>query len=189
MTARRPRSLLLAVAALLGVLALAGCNKENPRTHASTEGPYVDVGPLQYQVQLSRLLNPADTEDRAYFIGIPPAQRQIRGDEAWFSVWMRVWNRTDGVHTASREFEVEDTTGRRYRPVAVGADNVFAYRPAAIPSGATLPATDSVAEQGVIGGSMLLFRVTDESLANRPLILHIRSPGGAPQEAEVDLDV
>jgi hypothetical protein len=187
-TARRPRLLLLAVA-LLGLLVLAGCNKENPRTAASTEGPYLDVGPLQYQVQLSRLLNPADQEDRAYFVGVERADEQLKGDEAWFSVWVRVWNRTEGTHTASNLFEIEDTTGKRYEPVEIGPDNVFAYRPAAIPSGGTLPATDSVAEQGVIGGSLLLFKVTTESLANRPLILHIESPRGAPHKAEIDLDV
>ena len=189
MIAGRPRPRLLALAALLAVLALAGCGQENPRTHASTEGPYLDVGPLQYQVQISRLLNPADQEDRAYFVGVEDPDGQLRGDEAWFSVWVRVWNRTKGTHTASDHFEIEDTTGKRYEPVEVGAGNVFAYRPAAIPSGATLPAADSVAEKGVIGGSMLLFKVTNESLANRPLILHIRSPRGEPHEAEVDLDV
>ena len=189
MIARRPRSALLALAALLVLAALAGCGQENPRTEASTEGPYLDVGPLQYQVQLSRLLNPADQEDRAYFVGVEDPDGQLRGDEAWFSVWMRVWNRTEGVHTASDRFEIEDTTGKRYEPVEIGPNNVFAYRPAAIPSGGTLPATDSVAEQGVIGGSLLLFKVTVESLANRPLILHITSPRGEPHEAEIDLDV
>ena len=188
MIARR-RFLLLAVAALLGALALAGCGQENPRTHARTEGPYLDVGPLQYQVQISRLLNPADQEDRAYFVGVERPDEQLSGEEAWFSVWVRVWNRTEGVHTASNHFEIEDTTGKRYEPVEIGPDNVFAYRPAAIPSGGTLPATDSVAEQGVIGGSLLLFKVTNESLANRPLILHIESPRGAPHKAEIDLDV
>jgi hypothetical protein len=31
--------------------------------------------------------------------------------------------------------------------------------------------------------------VTNESLANRPLILHIESPSGPPRRAEIDLDV
>ena len=40
----------------------------------------------------------------------------------------------------------------------------------------------------LIGGSMLLFKLTLDSLANRPLILHIKS-AGKPPEAEIDLDV
>jgi hypothetical protein len=188
-TAGCPRPLLTALAALLALLALSACGRvENPRTHARTEGPYLDVGKLQYQVQISRQLNPADQEDRAYFVGVERPE-ELSGDEAWFSVWVRVWNRTEHSHPAAREFEVEDTTGKRYEPVEIGKDNVFAYRPAFIPSGATLPAVDSVAEQGVIGGSLLLFRVTIESLANRPLVLHVKSPGEEPHEAEVDLDV
>ncbi|HVE68860.1 MAG TPA: hypothetical protein VNB64_09800 [Solirubrobacteraceae bacterium] len=187
MFAGRLRPVLVA-AVLLAGLGVAGCGQENPRTHAKTEGPYLDVGPLQYQVQISRLLNPADQEDRAYFVGVERPD-ELRGEEAWFSVWVRVWNRTEGTHTASDHFEIEDTTGKRYEPVEVGAGNVFAYRPAAIPSGGTLPAADSAAEQSPIGGSMLLFRVTNESLANRPLILHIESPRGEPHEAEIDLDV
>ena len=35
---------------------------------------------------------------------------------------------------------------------------------------------------------MLLFKLTLDSLANRPLVLHIKS-AGSPPEAAVDLDV
>jgi len=188
-TAGRPRPVLVALAALACALALAACGQENPRTHAKTEGPYLDVGPLQYQVQLSRLLNPADTEDKAYFIGVDRPSDQLKPDEAWFGVWVRVWNRTGDSHPAADRFSIEDTTGKRYEPVPIGADNVFAYHAAPVAAGDTLPAVDSVAEQGFIGGSLLLFKVTNESLANRPLILHIESPSGPPRRAEIDLDV
>ena len=188
MTAGRTPRLLCALVALLAALAVAGCGRENPRTHAATEGPYLDVGPLQYQVQISRQLNPADIEDRAYFVGVE--QPELPGEETWFSVWVRVWNRTQGTHPSAQKFEIEDTTGKHYEPVEIGKDNIFAYRPAFIPSGDTLPAVNSAAEQNPIGGSLLLFKVTNESLANRPLILHIESPDGEePRAAEVDLDV
>ncbi len=185
----RLRSLPIALAALVLLLALPACGQENPRTHAETEGPYLDVGNLQYQVQISRLLNPEDQEDRAYFVGVENAE-DLGGDENWFSVWIRAWNRTDRRQPAAHEFEIEDTTGKHYEPVEIGPENVFAYRPAFVPSGATLPAVDSVAEQGPIGGMLLLFKVTNDSLANRPLVLHIKSPNAAePHEAEIDLDV
>ena len=189
MIAGRLRTLLVALVALLGASALAACgNKEEIRTTAATEGPYVDAGPLQYQVQISRQLNPADEEDKGYFVGVKDPEGQVNAEETWFAVFVKVWNRTEDSHVASKSFEIEDTVGKRYEPVEVGEDNVFAYHAAEIPSGGQLPATDSLANEGFIGGSLLLFKLTVDSLANRPLVLHIKSPG-SPPEAEIDLDV
>jgi len=183
---RRRRSLLAALVAVAAVaLPAAGCGQEEHRTHAESEGIYLDVGELQYQVQVSRQHNPRDTEDRGYFVGVPDAQRLGPG-ETWFAVFVKVWNRSGERQLSAGRFEVEDTTGKRYEPVEVGEDNVFAYRPAEIPANGTLPPTDSVANEGAIGGSMLLYRITLASLANRPLEFHIVSPRG---EATVALDV
>ena len=109
-------------------------------------------------------------------------------EETWFAVLREGVEPTEDAHIASKNFEIEDTVGKRYEPVEVGADNVFAYRPLQIPSGGQLPGTDDVANEGVIGGSMLLFKLTLDSIANRPLVLHIKS-AGKPPEAEIDLDV
>ena len=103
-------------------------------------------------------------------------------------MFVKVFNRTNDSHIPAKDFEIEDTVGKRYEPIDVGEDNVFAYRTTTIPSGGQLPATDDVANEGVIGGSMLLFKLTLDSLANRPLVLHIKSPG-SPPEARIDLDV
>jgi len=186
--AGRLRILLIAAVALIGAGTLAACgNKEKIVTSADTEGPYVDVGPLQYQVQISRQLNPTDEEDRGYFTGVQGADK-LGPEETWFAVFVKVLNRDDTDHLSAKDFEIEDTVGRRYSPVAVGGDNAFAYRAGTVTSGGTLPATDSTANQSSIGGSMLLFRLTLDSLANRPLVLRIKSPG-KPPEAEIDLDV
>jgi hypothetical protein len=188
-TAGRLRTLLVALVALLGTTALAACgNKEEIVTSAETEGPYVDAGPLQYQVQLSRQLNPADEEDKGYFIGIENPESQANAEETWFAVFVKVFNRTGDSHVPAKDFEIEDTVGKRYEPVEIGEDNVFAYRATSIPSGGQLPGTDDVANEGVIGGSMLLFKLTLDSIANRPLVFHIKSTG-TPPEAEIDLDV
>jgi hypothetical protein len=188
-TGRRLRTLLVALVAVLGASTLAACgNKEEIVTSADTEGPYVDAGPLQYQVQISRQMNPADEEDKGYFVGVDNPEKQVGADETWFGVFVKVFNRTEDGHIPSKDFEIEDTVGKRYEPVEVGEDNVFAYRATEIPSGGQLPALDDVANEGVIGGSMLLFKLTNASLANRPLVLHIKSPD-SPPEAEIDLDV
>ena len=185
MAAARARPLLCALLAAFLLVTLGACGREEHRTHAESEGLYLDVGRLQYQVQLSRQLNPRDTEDRAYFVGVANPE-DLANDETWFAVFIKVWNPTGRSVLSAGRFEIEDTTGKHYEPVEVGAQNVFAYRPADIPPRGTNPAEDSVANQGFVGGSMLLFRVTLESLANRPLEFKISSPHG---DAVVDLDV
>jgi hypothetical protein len=185
----RPRTLIVALVALLAASGLAACgHKEKIVTSSKTEGPYVDAGPLQYQVQISRQLNPADEEDKGYFVGVKNPEGQVSATETWFAVFVKVLNRTPDSHVAAKDFEIVDTVGNRYQPVDIGAENVFAYRATDIPSGGQLPATDTVANEGFIGGSMLLFKLTLDSLVNRPLVLHIKSPA-TPREAEVDLDV
>ena len=183
------RTPLLALLALTALGLLTGCgNRHDVVTSAETEGPYLDVGGLQYQVQISRQLNPNDTEDRAYFIGVPTAEK-LKPYETWFAVFIRVKNPTGDFEYPARSFEISDTQGNRYRPVAVGRDNVFAYRPTPISPAGVLPERDSAAAVSPIGGAMLLYRLTLDTLANRPLEMKIFSSSGSPPEGKVELDV
>src|ERR671931_213926 len=98
--------LLTPLMALVLALALSACgNKEKEVHFGATEGAYLDLGGLKYQVQISRELNPADPEDHGYLIGAD--QKTVRPDEAWFAVFMRPQN----VFA--------------YRPVTVGANAVL----------------------------------------------------------------
>jgi hypothetical protein len=182
----RLRPVLAALAALFLATALGACGQHEEIHEASTEGPYLDVGELQYQVQISRQLNPADTEDKGYLVGVEDSEGQLAPEETWFAVFVKVFNFSDETWQSAGSFELEDTAGKRYEPVEIGEGNLFAYRPARIEPGGQLPVQDSIAEQGVVSGSLLLYKVTNESLANRPIVLHIRGSG---REAEVDLDV
>ena len=61
--------------AALAALALAGCgNKVDTAIVGETEGIYVGVDGLTYQVQISRILNPASNEDQAYLLGLPETE-------------------------------------------------------------------------------------------------------------------
>src|SRR5690349_5812063 len=94
-------------AAVLAALALAGCGEKTDYVRlAETEGTYVDVGNLTYQVQLSRYLNPADPEDKEYLVGIPPSETSPTGQEIWFGVWMRVKNYSDQTETPTKQFVI-----------------------------------------------------------------------------------
>ncbi|HEX6021689.1 MAG TPA: hypothetical protein VFZ00_06815 [Solirubrobacter sp.] len=175
------------VIALLAA-AFAGCGVEDYIHEAETEGVYVDVGNLVYQVQLSRFLNPDEIEDREYLIGLPEGvSPQLPGDEIWFGVWMRVKNYTDETLTPSDSFTIRDTEGNEFRPVQLADDNVFAYRPTPLGPDAVKPLPDTAAASGPIQGSLILFRLSTESLQNRPLKLEIEQPGSEP--AVIDLDL
>ena len=122
--------LLLALAA--SALVLAGCgNKVEVRTVAETEGIYIDVGELKYQVQLSRILNPNDEEDEAYLQGLPAGTEPLGADEAWFGVWIRVENTTDELTLMSAdEFEIVDTQEHTFKPIPLADDEPVRLRAA-----------------------------------------------------------
>ena len=181
------RIALLLVLLALG-LATGGCgNKEEIRTLGETEGLYIDVGPLEYQVQVSRQLNPTDVEDRAYLEGLPASQRRLGAQETFFGVFMRVQNLKEDAAEASSDFEIVDTVGRSYRPLALA--NEYGYRAGVLEPEEIRPDSESTAGQGPTQGSLLVFKLTYDSLENRPLELKIKPSGGPEGEGVIDLDV
>jgi hypothetical protein len=184
---RRPLALL---AVAVAALAIAGCGtKEAETLHGDTEGTYLDLGGMKYQVQISRLLNPNSIEDRYYLIGLPVAQRRLPAGQEWFAVFMRVENDGDKVGHAATDYQITDTQNTKFRPVRFAPENVFAYRGGTLQPTDVLPAPDSPAGQGSIQGSLLLFKIPTRNLENRPLELSIRSPDAPGKTATVDLDV
>jgi hypothetical protein len=185
--ARRSLTLLLVA---LAAVAIAACGNKEARTlHAATEGEYVDVGPMKYQVQISRLLNPYDPEDRGYLVDLPAGQTLGPKDE-WFAVFMRVENGSENAAPVASQYEIVDTQENRYTPVEMGPKNVFAYRAGTLGAHQVLPFANSAAGQNTIQGAMLLFKIPVANFANRPLELRINPPAGAGTEVgTVDLDV
>jgi hypothetical protein len=184
---RRATILLLVACA---ALALTACGNKQARVlHGDTEGIYLDLGPMKYQVQISRLLNPNDPEDRGYLVGLPADQR-LGPQDQWFAVFMRVENGSQSPQRAATEYQIRDTQDTVFRPITMGPDNVFAYRGGTlIAPNDTLPLTDSPAGQNSIQGALLLFKIPNANLENRPLELEIAPPNGAGPSATVDLDI
>jgi hypothetical protein len=182
----RPLRILLATA----LVALAGCGSETTATVADTEGLYLDINGLKYQIEMSRVMNPADVEDRQYLVGLPEGTEPPAGDETWFGVWVRVENTSkDETRPAASNWEIHDTQENVYRPIPLdGAANAFAFEPVDVPPKTVIPLADSAAGQGPIQGSLLLFKLKVDSLQNRPLELKF-SNGGSGQEGTYDLDV
>jgi hypothetical protein len=169
---------------------VAGCgNKEAIITEAETEGVYVDVGGLTYQVQMSRYLNPFDVEDKEYLRGLPSDTNPVlpKG-KTWFGVWMRVKNYSDGPLKTSGSFRIVDTEDEEFFPIHQdAATNPFVYEPLLLQHAQVLPPPDTAAASGVIQGSLILFQLTTQSLQNRPLRLEIEQEGAKTGEVDLDL--
>jgi hypothetical protein len=182
---RRLASLLLAAVA---TVALGACGSKQHATQiGESEAIYVTVGGLKYQVQISRLLNPSDREDRDYMIALPPTE-PLGPEEDWFAVFVRVQNESDKPLRAATDFEIRDSQRTTFRPVTFGPDNVFAYRGGVVPAGEVLPLASSAAAESTIQGSMLLFKIPFRNFDNRPLELEISSPDGSGH-GQITLDV
>jgi hypothetical protein len=186
---RRTRTPLVALAAAAAALALGACgNKEDTIRSGETEGIYLDVGQLKYQVEISRQLNPSIPEDRTFLSDIAPAEAKLGPQELWFAVFVRIENETDQAQTPASRYTITDTQGHEYRPVSIGRGNPFRYTTDPVPPKGVAPHPDSVAgEDTSIAGRELLFRLQRETLDNRPLELTIESASGTKATDVLDV--
>jgi hypothetical protein len=102
---------------------------------------------------------------------------------------MRVENDGSKPASATSQYLITDTQNDTFRPVPLDTKtNPFAYRPQSLPPSTVLPNPDSVAGEGVIQGTLVLFKLKETDLQNRPLTLKIGGGGGGPsQRVELDL--
>jgi hypothetical protein len=185
---RLARFALLCLASV-AALAASGCgNKEEFVTVAETEGIYVTVDDLKYQIQISRILDPASREDEAYLRGVPETET-LSEDEVWYGIFMRAENDTDEPHEMATDFVIHDTEGHTYEPIDIDPDlNVFLYEPQELQPGNVFPLLNAPAADNTIRGGLILFKIPASSLGNRPLELEIESPSGG-DNAIIDIDV
>jgi hypothetical protein len=195
-----PRSLgklMLLVALLVSMLALSACS-DNSHTRVTTgtyagesgqNAPYLNVGPLVYEVQLSRELNPYDTEDSTYLSGLTPAQRKLGPGEEWFAVFLQVYNETSVPHPATTDISISDTQENVYTPIVPALTDEFAYRGGLVPAKGRIPALDTTAANGPTQGALVLFKIKIVSLDNRPIEIKFVDPLHPTETASAELDV
>lgn len=182
-------------AVLLAALALTACgdtSRVTTGTYAGEAGksaPYLNVGPLTYQVQLSRELNPANAEDQAYLQGLTPAQRVLKPGEEWFAVFIQVYNHTSKPHPSVVAPTLGDTQNNVYYPIVPDQENQYAYRPGQVPADSRVPEPGSIAAGGGSQGALLLYKIQVVSLDNRPIKIHLVDPTDSVQTASAVLDV
>jgi hypothetical protein len=192
----RLRNLLTALLALIAVLALSACGESHSKvttgTYAGESGqnaPYLDVGPLKYEVQLSRELNPQNTEDAQYLAGLSPEEAKLAPGQEWFAVFLQVYNTGSQPQTAATSITISDTQGNTYTPLQPGATNDYAYRGGTVAPKGQIPEPGTTADQGPTQGALLLYKIAVVSLDNRPLELKITNPADLAESATAELDV
>ena len=130
--------------ALVAVVA-AGCGSEDASAVpiAETEGLYLDVNGLKYQIEMSRYMNPNDVEDREYF---DRAAGGHRGPPTGRDLLRRLGpGREQSPRTRRcrprRVWEIHDTQENVYRPIAVDTEiNPFVFEPVDVPPKTVHPA-------------------------------------------------
>jgi hypothetical protein len=192
----RLRKLPLFGLVLLATVALGACGDSHTKvstgTYAGESGqnaPYLDVGPLVYEVQLSRELNPNDEEDAQYLQGLSAEQRKLEPGQEWFGVFMQVYNNSSQPLTAATDVSIADTQENSYIPIFPASSNPYIYKAGTVAAKEHLPIADSIAFEGPTQGALLLFKIKTVSLDNRPLTIKIVAPDDAAQSATAELDV
>ena len=179
MRRRIPALALFALAGLVLAGWLTACGSED--TSEAAEGEPIEIAGLSYNIQITRFLNPDDTEDAEYLVGQPPA----KPGTSYLGVFMVVSNDSNEPRPSATNFTVVDTLHNEF-------DSVESESPYALDVGAEvaaesqLPTPDSTAATGPNQGSLLIFPVSDDVSDNRPLRLEIQTYAGS---GEVILDI
>jgi hypothetical protein len=185
-SARRLWILACALALAVGITA---CGQVNQPTSVLNNGVYINAGPITYQLQVSRELNPFTTEDRQYLTGLPSGQGNLGANELWYGVFLWAKNQTNKAQTTSDSFNIVDSNGDRFYPIPLDTNvNGYAWTKQTLAPAAIEPAPDTTASLSPTQGGLLLFKLPTSVYSNRPLTLQIHAPG-VQQPGEISLDL
>jgi hypothetical protein len=166
----------------LALLGLAGCG--NDLGKEADEGVPIQLGDLKINVQETRFLNPAQTDDKEYLQG---QQLPTPPGKSYLGVFLTIHNSGD---TAVRlpdnaQMSVVDTTGAAYESIPSHTD-FAAPLGTELAGGADVPAPGTAAANGPTQGALVVFLVDQGVSENRPLKLEIEFQG---ETGEITLDI
>jgi len=170
---------------------LAACSSHHQSVaDANNSGAYVKAGPVTYQLEVSRQLNPYASEDSGYLRGLPKSEGSLAPDQEWYMVSLWAKNTTQQLQKTTSRFDVVDTQGNVYKPIIF--NNPYIWRSVTLAPGAVEPAPNTTAGYGPTQGAMLIFKIfssgTKSAYSNRPLTLRIYGNTGKVW-ATVSLDL
>jgi hypothetical protein len=179
----RPSAALLALVLAMSLVA-AGCGNDEPKT-SGAEGEFIEVGQTDYQVQVTRLLNPDQRPDDSYLRGQPP----LPANEDFLGVFVRIENDGDTPYKPPRDITMVDTQGNEYLPLDTTQSGFGLDFGSDIPPDGVAPPRNSPASFGPTSGALLLFRVKAETATDN-LPLELRIPvEGKKEPSTITLDV
>jgi hypothetical protein len=182
------RRLWIIVCALGLAVGLAACGQKSEPTSVLNNGVYVTAGPITYQLQVSRELNPFSVEDRQYVRGLPSGTTPATADQLWYGVFLWAKNQSDRPQLTAKSFVLVDSSHHFYYPVELNTqENAYAWTQQELLPGHSVPVPNTTAYYGPAGGNLLLFKLPTAVYSNRPLILQITPVSGEPGKISLDL--
>jgi hypothetical protein len=173
----RSRRLWTILCSLTLILGLAACGSKQAHptvADANNDGGYIDAGPVTYQLQISRELNPYSTEDSQYLKGLPSGTTAAGPDQLWYGVFLWAKNQTHHDQTTINSFEIVDTQGNIYYPVQLNPQlNPFAWTSQTLAPNQIEPGPNTIASNGPTQGQLLLFKMSTTAYSNRPLTMYL----------------
>jgi hypothetical protein len=178
------------IACALGLaIGLAACGQNSQPTSLLNNGVYVNAGPITYQLQVSRELNPFLVEDRQYLAGLPAGTPTATRNQLWYGVFLWAKNQTSHAHPTADTFTIIDSNGDRFHPIKLdSAVNGYAWTQQTLSPADIEPAPNTTASFGPTQGGLLLFKLPTTVYSNRPLTLEIFPPGGGGR-GQISLDL
>ena len=186
MPGRMPRRLtmLLCLAVLAAGAAACGNAEEEPGVeHPAREGLALELDGVEYNVFITRQLNPRIPPDDAY---VEEGTEADQG-ETLYGVFLQACNSSKEPRETVEEFKIVDNQGNEFEPEELPEDNQFAYHPGELLPQECIPKDGSVAQLGPTAGSMLLFRLPLENTEYRPLELELEGEGDEHLTFELDI--
>jgi hypothetical protein len=170
------------VALAAGVAACGNADEEQGVDEPAKEGLALPLDGVDYNVFITRQLNPAIPADDAYFEGPEPEP-----GETLYGVFLQACNNSDEARETIDNFMIVDNQGNEFEPEELPETNKFAYAPSELDPKECIPEAGSVAQLGPTAGSMLLFRLPLETTENRPLELELQGEGEEHLTFELDI--
>jgi uncharacterized protein YnzC (UPF0291/DUF896 family) len=171
----RPRLVMLLCLAVMAAGA-AACGEKDTKQgvdEPAREGLALPLGGVDYNVFITRQLNPRITPDKAYV----EAGTEAKKGETLLGVFIQVCNHSHDPHQTVDNFKIVDNQGNEFEPEKLPADNQFAYHPRELLPDECIPEAGSVAQLGPTAGAMLLFKLPLANTEYRPLELEIQGTG------------
>jgi hypothetical protein len=177
------RRLIVLVCACALAVGVGACGEEEQGVdEPAREGLALPLDGVDYNVFITRQLNPAVPPDDAYFDGPEPEP-----SETLYGVFLQACNVSDEQRLTTDDFVIRDSQGNEFEPEELPEDNQFAYHSRDLPPKECIPEAGSVAQLGPTAGSMLLFRLPLENTEYRPLELEILGEGDEHLTYELDI--